>query len=518
MPLSLTVGLEFEAHRVMGVDPGDAEYNSALRDAKVATVLCELELERFFPDESCATSHLCMIQKRQKDGQYRNFLAVTFDDVAEKNRLEFGSVGAGILPAREFLSQENLSNIREAVEIFPEAVRSAASHPTGTIENDNFRFIVPDYARRFFREDGRVRLAEDRPLARASGSIHVTHTFDIMQEARSARFLSECRAHKDSLLKMPTHVIGTSFNNSSRTTYGPNTKTPTELLDICEREDYLYPMSNTVKGIINDVVVYDQVNRVIQTKITTADSEGQREFLASAQAKLLRTQAFVMDRSQEATETGERKGLLSSKMGDVYVFESYECNLQPPFIKNTVLVEHRSSDDPIVQAISNVVKKGMTYESQRKEVNEAIRILEIIEPDSQMASNQRSTIQASPRTETKPNASRTIASVTAAASDDVNVHSISSAIREVSELPRTEAVARAPRFEDAVASSQMPKSALQRMVGDMRAGFESSRKMSLASVSRSSQSISLPSKEEREAKLAADTKKHVDRIAASRRK
>jgi hypothetical protein len=143
-------------------------------------------------------------------------------------------------------------------------------------------------------------------------------------------------------------------------------------------------MSNTVKGIREDIAVYDQVRRVITDRIAITDP-GQGEFLQAAQNTLLRTREFVLARSQEAIQQAGRKGLLSSKMDDVYVFESYECNLQPS-IHNIVLVEHRSPDDPIVHAVTNVVKAGLSYESQRPIIRKAVEILEEIAP---RASQQR---------------------------------------------------------------------------------------------------------------------------------
>jgi hypothetical protein len=53
MTLALTIGLEFEAHRIAGVDVRDQEYNRVLRNEKAARVIKELGLQDIFPRSTC---------------------------------------------------------------------------------------------------------------------------------------------------------------------------------------------------------------------------------------------------------------------------------------------------------------------------------------------------------------------------------------------------------------------------------------------------------------------------------
>jgi len=136
--LGITVGLEFEidsispplSKRVGGERVLTAlglEYYGELQKAKEAKIISELRIEEFFPEESKAHEFLAIIKKIDSGGKVRDFLGVTFDDNSVMGQLEFISIGNGILSADEFFKEQNLSDIKKAIDGFREEILSNTS-------------------------------------------------------------------------------------------------------------------------------------------------------------------------------------------------------------------------------------------------------------------------------------------------------------------------------------------------------------------------------------------------------
>lgn len=178
---SITVGLEFEVHRTepliqrRGKKIEESKevggYKEQLKSTKIARVINDLRVQDFFPDLAKQTSYLCLIKLNEKP-----FMEVVFDDNNEMSRLEFISVlvGSGILPYNVFFAKENLQNTKQAVEIFPVAIKQMQKEETNFAEVKNFSYEVPSYAGPIIFEK---KLTND-PL-KYSGAIHVTHTYPI---------------------------------------------------------------------------------------------------------------------------------------------------------------------------------------------------------------------------------------------------------------------------------------------------------------------------------------------------
>lgn len=513
MSVSVTVGLEFEVHRLQGVRPDNREYNRVLHEEKVARIISELDLNNIFPEQASSTSHLCMIQKRQSGGSYRNFVAVTFDDNAEMNRLEFISVGSGILPAKDFLSRQNLLDIRDSAIQFPESVNIAAIAEHGSFQRSadaQFRFIVPDYAKSFFTQQ-EISLDPDKSL-RNAGSIHVTHTFDTSRNGSSAKFLGACGCTvKGSVLETPVSVIGKRFNNSLRGTLGPNSKTSEELLKECKDEKKLFPMSNTVGELTKDMDAYSQVSRMIEARKQATGNEGEKALLQMAQDKVHATQDFLIRRSRMvganvADESKRAENLRST----ICVFESYESKLRAPIEGNLVLVEHRDPKDPIVRAVAGIVRDGLPYESQSPLIGKAVEILEEIAPREMHLGRQREMVQ---------RGGAAIADTASLAAQ----HSTTQATTAVSALlAQHENLGTAPAIVPVVSGANAPMPPHQssvRHARSLKAALTADRPITQARsipAASASQDVILTPEERRRQKLAEDTKKHADRLALAR--
>ena len=385
--MPITIGLEVEMHDIEGVTQrsvsgieqsieGDA-HDVILRETKIARVIKELGLraELQFDDP---IPYLCTIRKRvEGSAEYADFLSVSFDDVASKGKLEFASIGSGILDHNHFLSIDNLKSIRAAINEFPAAIAPSSTQAAGTAAPE-FQYNISEHARILFAN--KKLIVSARP-----GAVHVTHTLDTEVDTR--KFLNFCKSSREeSIIDMPHGIDMTtrqSYSNSSRSTYSPNSKTPRELIPLVAglNAQMLCPMSNVVKDARNDLEIYHTVSRMISTKITSEETICSRlqptdERYIIAQARI----SGVLTRAQaKLNRTAEFVGAhCSGKSDNAYICNSFEYRLQPPLDEHTVLVEHRSG--PLVKFVEQALSCKGDIRIDRRAQQDICKALDQIIP------------------------------------------------------------------------------------------------------------------------------------------
>lgn len=363
----ITVGLEYE---IFDINPPliknsqiselGKSYKDQLTKAKKAKVFQELQLGDFFPEQIKEQEYLAKIQKDGKD-----FLGIVFDDNNVMGKLEFVSIGSGIMPANEFLAKKNLSDIKDAIDGFGKTINNNKNNLdttslnfSGKREKGNFTIELFSHSIEIFKSFS--------PNLSLSGAVHVTHTCPIDVINQTQKFVEQMRESGGKRQSLNEIVPNKEIKTTLRTGNSPNPKTPVEfLIDITNNTNFspeqkkyvqsyknneaLYPMSNLVQYLKNDIEIYKNVMTEISIFINNNSSIN----LDPAIKKLDNTITQITE-------------LIKNKPNNHACFHSFEEKLQP-LIGNNFLVEHRGKSQTITKLCQDYFRSDMLYDKSKYE-------------------------------------------------------------------------------------------------------------------------------------------------------
>ncbi len=306
-PSTLTMGIEWEKYALVATNNREEKkltnaiidaYDKQLIATKKDNVIDNLGIKELFPQDAPITPYLCQITKDDK-----KFLEVIFDDPhTNGGQLEFISsmdheFKGGIKTCDAFLQDNNLNDIKRAVELFPEIVDNFKQNlEQDGIKREEFSFKFPEYTKDIFKQ---VVFRKNGGYSSNSGidPIHVTHTVpfdrDKLQEFRKeyAVDYKKPQVQKEDELT-PKMTIGERDKNQ------PNPKIP---LDAFKPEEYSYiwlaydkdmalqPMSNLAEYVVDDLKIYKEVRGKILQKEADIKDIYQQNILKEARQKLENT-------------------------------------------------------------------------------------------------------------------------------------------------------------------------------------------------------------------------------------
>lgn len=377
----ITAGLEFEIYDIQPplienqkISDLGVKYQEQLKKVKKAKVLKELKLAKFFPEETKELEYLAKIKKGDKD-----FLGVVFDDNSVMGKLEFLSIESGIMPVNEFLAQENLKDIKSAIIGFGKTIKANINQldSNSTLEfvsKNKTKFIVElfEYSKPIFK-NFTTSISQ-------GGAVHVTHTCpQNINQSNDNLFIKNTKGNAGTRQALFQITTPTTLHTGDRTTNSPNPKAPLEfIIDISENSQFseaqkkyaqsynsrevLYPMSNIVKHLKEDIEVYKEVRDEI-VKININDLED----LQYAMKKLDNT-------------IDQLSSLIKNKEGKDLIFHSFEEKLQP-LIGNNFLVEHRDKTQDLT-SLCEAYLKNNRYDKNK--YTNIMKNFSIIEPSEVM--------------------------------------------------------------------------------------------------------------------------------------
>lgn len=391
---NITVGLEFEVHRVLGLTKKEAQkYNEQLKKAKKARILKDLKIDN---DASKETSYLCRINYKGQP-----FMDVIFDDNSEKSRLEFiSAVGNGVLPYKDFFNQKNLQLIKTAVEDFPKVIKELKKQTKlqpklqpgqYVIKMRDCQFEIPAYACDIFTK---YKFEENK--LRNAGTIHVTHTVPMNKEFLGVSKIQEQfikdtgGTHRKTFMDEVTSDI---LATASRTHNSPNPKVPQEVLmanggvviiqgkqkisskeskyreeamqyiEAATQREVLFPMSNLVVDMKEDIELYKELYKELDDN-----------HFAQQKKVLLNT----VTRLNKLVDSREKLyGSLAQNIDKMLLFSSYEEKFQPIIYKGDkkyFLAEHRTQGSLLVKHCNTALKTNKEVNS--KDINKVFKLLD----------------------------------------------------------------------------------------------------------------------------------------------